>query len=91
MWLALGLLLCFFSACNGFLVLTEEPSETRVGYVVFVVLFLVTGAPLTVYGARRIGGRSATCPWCAEHVRPAAKVCRFCGREIPEPPPPIAK
>ena len=23
------------------------------------------------------------CPWCAEFIKPAAIVCRFCGRDIP--------
>lgn len=23
------------------------------------------------------------CPWCAELIKPAARVCRFCGRDVP--------
>ncbi len=25
------------------------------------------------------------CPWCAEQIQPAAKVCRFCGRDVELP------
>lgn len=32
---------------------------------------------------------SRVCPKCAETVKRAAKVCRFCGYELPEPPPAI--
>ena len=28
-------------------------------------------------------GASKKCPFCAELVKPEAKVCRFCNREIP--------
>lgn len=39
------------------------------------------------------------CPWCAEQIKAAARVCRFCGRDVeplqalpgmPPQPPPIA-
>ena len=32
------------------------------------------------------------CPWCAEMIKPAAIVCRFCGRDVEPataPPPPV--
>jgi hypothetical protein len=28
-----------------------------------------------------------TCPWCAETIKAAAVICRFCGRDIPSTPP----
>jgi hypothetical protein len=28
-------------------------------------------------------GRTRVCPFCAESIKQAAKVCRFCGRELP--------
>lgn len=30
------------------------------------------------------GGPTKACPFCAERIKQAAKVCRFCGRELPE-------
>jgi hypothetical protein len=46
--------------------------------------------PTPAAGAAEPSGRP--CPWCAELIKPAAIVCRFCGREVeqwtPPPPPP---
>lgn len=28
--------------------------------------------------------RREPCPYCAEAIKPAAKVCRYCDRELPE-------
>ncbi len=28
-------------------------------------------------------GATRTCPFCAERVKPAATVCRFCGKDLP--------
>ncbi len=30
--------------------------------------------------SKREGGRP--CPWCAETIKPAARVCRYCGRDV---------
>lgn len=30
------------------------------------------------------GGETKVCPFCAESVKKAAKVCRYCGRDLPE-------
>src|SRR5205085_7705465 len=27
-------------------------------------------------------GELRACPWCAEQIQPAAKVCRYCGRDV---------
>src|SRR5262252_5829703 len=36
-------------------------------------------------------GDARKCPFCAELIRPEAKVCRYCSRELPEPPAPAPK
>ena len=28
------------------------------------------------------GGATRACPWCAETIQAAAKICRFCGRDV---------
>lgn len=40
---------------------------------------------LAVNRARAAAGESdlRPCPWCAEPIRTAAVLCRFCGREVP--------
>jgi hypothetical protein len=46
-----------------------------VAAVFFLGLFLL-------FGARH---RSVACPYCAERIKPAAVVCRFCGRQVVPP------
>jgi hypothetical protein len=40
-----------------------------------------------VMEARSGGARQ--CPWCAESIKPAAVVCRFCGRDVEPLPAPV--
>lgn len=34
-------------------------------------------------GAEEAEGETKVCPHCAEHIKRAAKVCRYCGRDVP--------
>jgi hypothetical protein len=33
-----------------------------------------------------VSGTGRPCPWCAEIIKPAASVCRYCGRTVPPAP-----
>lgn len=47
-------------------------------------LLVLVMAPLGEQRTRREveAGRAKVCPQCAEEVKPAAKVCRFCGHKF---------
>jgi hypothetical protein len=52
-------------------------------FAILLVLALIYGLVRFVLWAAR--GRTVSCPFCAERIKPAAIVCRFCSREIPSP------
>lgn len=62
----------------------------------FGVLLLVVALPVaitlknhrpTLDRRAMAHGGGVRCPYCAEIIRPQAKVCRFCGRDQPSPTP----
>lgn len=61
-----------------------------IGILVFIYMIIVKPAgTLTVtyrHGAQQAieGGSEKTCPMCAEKVKEAALVCRFCGHQFAE-------
>ncbi len=45
---------------------------------------LVEAAQTQHLPAHANDGQSKVCPFCAETIKEAARVCRFCGRELPQ-------
>jgi hypothetical protein len=60
--------------------------------ILLLILAVIGGIAFALFFVmRRPGAASGTvsenrvpCPYCAEMILPTAKVCRFCGRELPE-------
>jgi hypothetical protein len=44
---------------------------------------LIEAAQTQHLSTRADDGPSKVCPFCAETIKRAAKVCRFCGRDLP--------
>jgi hypothetical protein len=44
---------------------------------------LVTAAQTAQLPAAADGGATRACPFCAETIKQAAKVCRYCNRDLP--------
>lgn len=61
---------------------------TLLGWVVALVWSLQDSSPTTVVlqDAPSPAGDTKVCPFCAETVKLAAKVCRHCQRDLPEAP-----
>jgi len=63
-----------------------------VGLLLSPLLALILVA---VLGQSTEGSAFHSCPFCAERIKSAATVCRFCGRDLPQPqplpPPPLVR
>lgn len=54
--------------------------------MLLIVATLPTRKPSAAAASGGNGGDTMPCPRCAETIKQAALVCRFCGHEIPRPP-----
>jgi hypothetical protein len=54
-------------------------------FIVALPCALMLGKDTQALEARALaGGQDRKCPHCAEIIKQEAKVCRFCGRDVPE-------
>jgi hypothetical protein len=70
-------------------ILASNKGRSRFGWLLLTLLF----SPLMVLillALPAVVDTSGTrvCPYCAENVKAAAKICRYCQRELPERKPP---
>ena len=84
----LGVVFCFFGACNGLQALVEPRPQRALGGATIALFFFAVGAIFLFVGARSRRSeeddqRTRVCPHCAERIMPKATVCRFCQRELP--------
>ena len=63
-------------------------SKDDVGTAITVSILL---GPIGWLIAALSTGNLRKCPFCSEHIKPDAKVCRYCGRDLPPAPPATAK
>lgn len=85
-WFLIGLIMAFVVA-----VIAGRKGRSPFGWFIAgavlwpVALIAILAVSKTAEAARQDAiesGEMRTCPHCAEMIRSAAKVCRYCGRDI---------
>lgn len=70
-----------FGALVGFTAATKRGWSPVGGVIGGAILGILSPLLFFVSGVSR-GDRSKVCPQCAERIKEAAKVCRFCGAQV---------
>lgn len=61
------------------------PIELVIVLVICVILLVLPVMAAIILARRpKDDARRRPCPFCAEPILPEARVCRFCGRELPQ-------
>ena len=92
----LGVVLLFFGGCNILGAMSVRNDAAMVGSMMIALVFFIPGVLALVFGIKRTGTSPAStaktlgrkCPACAEIIQLEAKICRYCGRDLPESPAP---
>src|SRR5438045_3344737 len=62
-------------------VVAKSKGRSPIAWGLFGAACFILALPLLLLAQSNL----RTCPHCAEHIKPEARVCRFCGREIDAP------
>lgn len=88
LWIALSVIVGYFWRSKGLSfgvgVLLSILLSAPIGFVIGLVR---EADPKQQEADKLASGTQRKCPFCAEIIKTEAKVCRFCGRDVPAPPP----
>jgi hypothetical protein len=85
----LGVVLGFIGGCNLIEALVDRNPMAALGGAAIGVVFAIAGLLCFIFGivrasrSKALVGNTRKCPFCAEMVKPEAKVCRYCSRDLP--------